>query len=85
MIDSLRVLSHTAEMAVHANWAAQFFKALIGGRFVTLEQTRDIADYILGQTKRNIESCPFASQEQKDAEIHRKENIMNSMKLKMGL
>ena len=70
MVDSQKVLSHTIEMAAHANGAAQFFDALIGGRFVTREQTRDMADFVLAQTKRNIERCPFASQEEKEDEIH---------------
>lgn len=59
MVDSLKVHSHTAEMVAHANGAAQFFDALIGGRFVTREQARDMADYVLAQTKRNIDSCPL--------------------------
>jgi hypothetical protein len=33
-----------------------------------------MVDYVLAQTKRNIESCPFASQEKKDEEIRRREN-----------
>lgn len=85
MVDTLKVLSHTAEMAAHSNGAAQFFDALIGGRFVTREQARDMADYVLAQTKRYIESCPFASQKEKDAEIRIKENLMNMLKLQMGL
>lgn len=85
MVDSQKVLSHTIEMAAHANGAAQFFDALIGGRFVTREQTRDMADFVLAQTKRNIERCSFASQEEKDAEIHRRENLMNMLKLLMGI
>ncbi len=32
MVDSLKVHSHTAEMATHANGAAQFFDALIHRR-----------------------------------------------------
>ena len=74
MIDENKIAQYNMEMAVHANGAAQFLNALIGGKFVTQEQPRDMADYILAQTKRNIESCPFASQEKKDEEIHRREN-----------
>ncbi len=85
MVDSQKVLSHTIEMAAHANGAAQFFDALIGGRFVTREQTRDMADFVLAQTKRNIKSCPFVSQEEKDAEIRIKENLMNILKFQLGL
>ena len=85
MIDERKIAQYNVEMAEHANGAAQYLSALIGGRFVTREQTRDMADYVLAQTKRNIESCPFASQEEKDAEIHRRENLMNLLKSQMGL
>lgn len=85
MIDEKKILLHSTEMAEHADGAAQYLSALIGGRFVTREQARDMADYVLAQTKRNIESCPFASQEEKDAEIRRRENLMNMLKLQIGL
>lgn len=80
-----KIARYNAEIAAHADGAAQFIGALIGGRFVTREQTREMADYVLAQTKRNIESCPFASQEEKDAEIRSTENLMNILKLQMGL
>lgn len=85
MIDEKKIAQYNAEMAEHANGAAQFFDALIAGRFVTREQARDMADYVLAQTKRNIESCPSASQEEKDAEIHRKEYLMNMLKSQMRI
>ncbi len=85
MIDERKVLSHSAEMAEHANGAAQYLDALFGGRFVTKEQTRDMVDYLFAKTKRNIENCPFASQEEKDAEIHRRELLLNALKSLMGL
>lgn len=85
MIDEKKVFMHTVEMSEHVNGAAQYLSALIGGRFLTREQARDMADYVLAQTKRNIESCPFASQEEKDAEIRRREDLMNMLKLQMGL
>ncbi|MCK8623797.1 hypothetical protein [Prevotella sp. E13-27] len=85
MIDEKKIAQYNMEMAVHANGAAQFLNALIGGKFVTQEQARDMADYILAQTKRNIESYPFASQEEKETEILRRENLMNMLKSQMGL
>ena len=85
MIDERKKAQYNAEMAEHANGAAQVIDALIGGRFVTREQARDMADYVLAETKKNIESCPFASQEEKEAEINRRENLMNMLKLQMGL
>ena len=85
MIDEKKIAQYNMEMAVHANGAAQYLSALIGGRFVTCEQARDMADFVLAQTKRNIESCPFASQEEKDTEIRRREFLMNMLKSQMGL
>ena len=85
MIDDWKILLHSTEMAEHANGAAQYLDALLGGRFVTKEQIRDMVDYLFAGTKRNIKSCPFATQEQKDAEIHRRELLLNALKPLMGL
>ena len=85
MIDERKVLLHTAEMVEHANGAAQYLEALLGGRFVAKEQTRDMVDYLFAETKMYIESCTFATQEQKDAEIHRRELLLNALKPFMGL
>ncbi len=85
MIDEKKIAQYNAEMAEHADRAAQYLGALIGGRFVTRDQARDMADFVLAQTKRNIESCPFASQEEKEAEIRRREYLMNMLKSQMGL
>ena len=85
MIDEKKIAQYNAEMAEHANGAAQYLGALIGGRYVTRDQARDMADFVLAQTKRNIESCPFASQEEKEAEIRRREYLMNMLKSQMGL
>ena len=52
---------------------------------MTREQAREMADYVLAQTKKNIESNLFATQEQKDAEMHRREHLMRMMKNLMGL
>ena len=76
---------HSAEMAEHAYGAAQYLGALLGGRYVTKVQTRDMIDYLFAGTKRNIESCPFVTQEQKDAELHRRELLLNALKPLMGL
>ena len=85
MVDEKKILQHSTEMAEHANGAAQYLDALFGGRYVTKEQTRDMVDYMFAGTKRNIESCPFASQEEKDAEIRRREYLLNMIKPLMGL
>ena len=47
MADEKKIAQYNAEMAEHANGAAQFLDALIGGRFVTREQARDMVDYVL--------------------------------------
>ena len=85
MVDKKKILLHSAEMAEHANGAAQYLDALFGGRYVTKEQTRDMVDYMFAGTKHNIESCPFASREEKDAEIRRREYLLNMIKPLMGL
>lgn len=85
MIDEYKIAQYNAEMAEHANGVAQYLSVLIGGRFVTREQAREMADYVLAQTKRNIESCPFASREEKDAETRRRENLMHMLKSQMRL
>lgn len=85
MVDEKKILLHNAEMAEHANGAAQYLGALLGGRYVTKEQTRDMLDFIFAEAKRNIESCPFATQEEKDAEIHRKAILINLLKTQIGL
>ena len=72
-------------MAEHANGAAQYLGALLGGRYVTKKRTRDMVDFLFAGTKRNIESSPFATQEQKDAEIHRREVLVNALKSLMVL
>lgn len=45
MIENKKILLHSAEMAEHANGAAQYLEALLGGRYVTREKTRDIVDF----------------------------------------
>jgi len=84
MIDEKKIAQYKMEMAEHANVVAQYLGALIGGRFVTREQAREMADYVLAQTKRNIESCPLASQEEKEDEIRRRGFLMNMLKSQMG-
>lgn len=85
MIGEREIVKHNAEMAEHANGAAQFMGSLIGGQYVTKEQTRETMDYLLASAKRNIESNPNATRQEKDAEIHRKEVLMNLLKEQMGL
>ena len=85
MIDKRKIMMHNAEMAQHASGAAQFLSSLIGGQYVTKEQVREAMDFLLASTKRNIESYPNATRQEKDAEIQRKEFLMNILKKQMGL
>ena len=80
-----KIAKYNLEMAEHAIGTAQYLGALLGGRYVTKEQTREMVDFLFAGTKRNIESCPFATQEEKDAEIHRRELLLKSLKPLMGL
>lgn len=84
MIEEREILKHNAEMAEHANGAAQFMGSLVGGQYVTKEQARETMDFLLAATKRNIESFPNATRQEKDAEIRRKEFLMNMLKQQMG-
>lgn len=85
MIDEREILKHNMEMAEHADGAAQFLGSLISGQYVTKEQAREAMDYLLASTKLNIESCPNATRQEKDAEIQRKESLMNMLKQQLGL
>lgn len=85
MIDERKIMMHSVEMAQHANGAAQFLSSLIGGQYVTKEQAREAMDFLLASTKRNIESYPNATRQEKDVEILRKEFLMNILKKQMGL
>ncbi len=85
MIDEKEILKYNIEMAEHANGAAQFMGLLVGGQYVTKEQAREAMDFLLASTKRNIESYPNATRQEKDAEIRRKEFLMNMIKRQMEL
>ena len=85
IIDERKIVQYDMDMSEYANGAAQYFSALFGGRFVTREQAHDMANFFFAQTKRNIENCPFAFQEERDAEIRRRVNLINMFRLQMGL
>ena len=85
MIDEKEILKYNMEMVEHVNGVAQFMGSLIGGQYVTKEQAREAMNFLLASTKRNIESYPNATRQEKDAEIRRKEFLMNMLKQQMGL
>ncbi len=84
-IDKAKMIEYNAEMAQHAEGVAQFLNEVLGGRFITKDQARETMDFLIAKTKRDIESCPNATREEKDAEIHRRELILNTIKASMGL
>ena len=85
MIEKKKIAQFNAEMGTHANGAAQFLDAFFGGKYISNEKAREMLDYILAEAKKNIECCPFATQEEKDAEIQRREYLMNMLKSQMGI
>lgn len=84
MIDEKKIAQYNMEMAEHADGAAQYMNAFANGKSITREQASDMADY-LAKTKKDIESNPFASQEEKNAEIRRRENLVKILKSQTGL
>ncbi len=66
MIDEKKIAQYNMEMAIHANGAAPYLSAPICGKYVTREQACDMVDYVLAQTKRNIESCPLCLSRRKE-------------------
>ena len=84
-MDNRKIFEHTAEMALHSEGTAQFLNNLFCGRFITKEQARETIDFLIAKMKRDIESYPYATSEEKDEEIHFKESIMNMVKASMGL
>ena len=85
MIDEKKKAQYNMEMAEHADGAAQYMNAFANGKSITREQASDMADYVLAKTKKDIESNPFASQEEKNAEIRRRENLVKILKSQTGL
>lgn len=57
MVNEQNVYMHTTEIVEHANGTAQYLDALLGGRFVSKEQTHDMVAFLFARTKMNIESC----------------------------
>ena len=80
MIDEKEIMKHNAEMAEHANGAAQFMSSLIGGQYATKELVCEAMDFLLASTKRNIESFTNATRQEKDAEIQQRELLIKAFK-----
>ena len=52
-----KIAKYNFEMAEHANGAAQYLGALLGGRYVTKEQTRDLIDFLFVSTYIGCYTC----------------------------
>jgi hypothetical protein len=85
MIDNEKALIHQLEMAAHSQGTAQFLFNLFGGGFITKNQARETLEFCIAKMKRNIESNPYLSREQKDYEIAMRESCINALKVSMGL
>ena len=75
-------IMYSAEMANHAT---QFMETSFGGRYVTRNQMRNMVGCFFAGTKRTIFNIPYATQTEKDIEIHRRESWLNLFKISMGL
>lgn len=85
MNDNEKALMHQLEMAVHSQGVAQFLYNMFGGHLITKDQARETMEFFKAQMKRNIESNPNLTREQKDNEISIRESWFNAMKISIGL
>ena len=85
MNDNEKALMHQLEMAAHSQGFALFLYNMFGGGLITKDQARETMEFFKAQMKRNIESTPNLTQEQKDHEISIRESWFNAMKISMGL
>lgn len=85
MTDNEKALLHEFEMAAHSQGTAQFLYNLFGGGFVTKQQAKETIDFCIAKMKRDIESNPNLTREQKDNEISIRETWFNVLKTQMGL
>lgn len=85
MNDNDKALMHQLEMEAHSQGFAEFLYNMFGGRFITKDQARETMEYFKAQMKRNIESNPNLTREQKDYEISIRESWFYAMRASMGL
>ena len=69
MIDNEKVLMHQFEMAAHSQGTAQFLYNLFGEGAITKQQAKETIDFCIAKMKRDIESNPYLSQEQKKMKL----------------
>ena len=85
MNDNEKALMHQFEMASHSEGYAQFLYQLMGGGNITKDQARETMEFFKAQMKRNIESNPNLTREQKDNEISTREAWFEASKALWGL
>ena len=85
MTDNKKAILYHFEMAAHSQGTAQFLYNLFGGSFVTKQQAKETIDFCIAKMKRDIESNPTLSREQKNKEISLRESWFNALKTTMGL
>ena len=85
MNDNEKALMHQLEMNAHSQGFAEFLYNMFGGRFITKDQARETMEFFKAQMKRNIESNPNLTREQKDYEMSMRESWYNALKVSMGL
>ena len=85
MNDNEKALMQQFEMAAHSQGTAQFLYNFFGGGFVTKQQAKETIDFCIAKMKRDIESNPNLTREQKDNEISTRETWFNALKTQMGL
>ena len=85
MNDLEKAAMHHFEMASHSEGYAQFLYQLMGGGNITKDQARETMEFFKAQMKRNIESNPIMTREQKDNEISIREAWFEASKAFWGL
>ena len=85
MTDNKKAQIHQLEMAAHSQGFAKFLYNMFGGQFITKDQARETMEFFKAQMKRNIESNPNLTREQKDIEISSREAWFEASKAYWGL
>ena len=85
MNDNEKALMHQLEMDAHSQGFAQFLYNMFGDSLITKDQARETMEFFKAQMKRNIESNPNLTREQKDNEITKRESWYYALKASMGL
>ncbi len=76
-----KAMMHQIEMAAHSEGTAQSLYNLFGGHLITKDQARETLEFFKAQMKRNIESNPTLTREQKDKEISFREAWFEASKV----